>query len=719
MVLAADGNFYGTTFSQGSSGQPAQAIQGTIFKMTPAGTLTTLYNFCSQANCADGAGGTSLIQGSDGNFYGTTWAGGVGGNGTVFKFVAAASTTPVISSANGVVSGASFLPGIAANSWITITGTNLSAVTDTWNNAITNGNLPTHLDGVSVMVGGQPAYIAYVSPTQINAVAPNVPAGTAAVTVTTSVGTSAAVNANAQAAQPAFFQWGNYAVASKLDYSLAVKSGTFAGVTTAPAKPGDVIILWGTGFGPTTPSTLVGVEVPSTATYNTATPVTVTIGGVSATVYGDRGSGAGVRGTVPGGCDDSNYARQWRLSGGGQRRGAAIARHHFDHDSAIVVADPGHGVDSIDGNSQFRSGLDAAGSRPFTAHYQRDGNFNVRRRGTTWRDIHPYFHLVNMSWPRFMAFLFMGYVVINTMFAAVYFAAGTGATCRRRAPTAWGRFLNDFFFSSHTLSTVGYGNISPKGMAANAVATFEALVGVLGFAVATGLLFGRVSRPSARIGFSENMLVSPYQDGTSLQFRLVNRRANSLMELEAKVMLMTVEPRTEKCSALTNCSAWNGRRSCFCRSPGRWSIPSMRTARCGARRPGTGELQAEVLILIKGYDDTFSQTVLSRHSYRHDEFLWNRRFAPAFSVDADGDLVLELKKVGNWREYLAARGGDGSGRRGLLFWRDAGAFRRARHLDRPRAAHRGHGARGPSAESPADSRIHPDSRDGRFERGTP
>ena len=108
------------------------------------------------------------------------------------------------------------------------------------------------------------------------------------------------------------------------------------------------------------------------------------------------------------------------------------------------------------------------------------------------------------------------------------------------APTAWGRFLNGFFFSSHTLSTVGYGSISPKSTAANVVATFEALAGVLGFAVATGLLFGRVSRPSARIGFSENMLVAPYQDGTGLQFRLVNRRSNSLMELEAKVMLMTV-----------------------------------------------------------------------------------------------------------------------------------------------------------------------------------
>src|SRR5207237_10757152 len=107
-----------------------------------------------------------------------------------------------------------------------------------------------------------------------------------------------------------------------------------------------------------------------------------------------------------------------------------------------------------------------------------------------------------------------------------------------------------FFFSAHTLTTVGYGSISPRGVEANILAAIEAMVGLMGFALATGLLFGRVSRPSARIGFSEKMLVAPYLDGASLQFRVVNQRANTLMELEAKVLLMTVEnaqgPATRK-----------------------------------------------------------------------------------------------------------------------------------------------------------------------------
>src|SRR5204862_3552876 len=112
---------------------------------------------------------------------------------------------------------------------------------------------------------------------------------------------------------------------------------------------------------------------------------------------------------------------------------------------------------------------------------------------------------------------------------------------RLNGETASARFLECVFFSSQTLTTVGFGALAPKSPAANIIAAFEALCGLLGFAVATGLLFGRVSRPSARIGFSERALIAPYQDGTSLQFRVVNQRRNSIMELQARVMLMTVD----------------------------------------------------------------------------------------------------------------------------------------------------------------------------------
>lgn len=202
-----------------------------------------------------------------------------------------AATGPVITI---VTNGASFVSQLVSNAWITIGGVNLSTVaSDTWDKSIVNGKLPTVLDGVSVTVGGQPAYINFVSPRQINVVSPNIGPGPTTVVVTNGTVASAPFTINAQTFGPGFFLWpGNYAVATRQDFSLAVKNGTFAGATTVPPKPSDVIILWGTGFGPTNPPAPVGVPLPADQTYLSANPVTVTFtpaaGGAStsATVFG-------------------------------------------------------------------------------------------------------------------------------------------------------------------------------------------------------------------------------------------------------------------------------------------------------------------------------------------------------------------------------------------------------------------------------------------------
>src|SRR5689334_20263509 len=142
---------------------------------------------------------------------------------------------------------------------------------------------------------------------------------------------------------------------------------------------------------------------------------------------------------------------------------------------------------------------------------ERDGGFNVQRKGGKWRDFHAYLHMINMPWPLFFGVLLSGYLLVNTLFALVYYALGPGQLQGEDQHTNLARFLVGFFFSAHTLTTVGYGSIAPKALAANIVAVLESMVGVLGFAVATGLLFGRVSRPSAKIGFSDTMLIAPYQ----------------------------------------------------------------------------------------------------------------------------------------------------------------------------------------------------------------
>ena len=276
----------------------------------------------------------------------------------------------------------------------------------------------------------------------------------------------------------------------------------------------------------------------------------------------------------------------------------------------------------------------------------KDGQFNVRRTGRTWRDWHPYLILISMSWPRFIALVAAGFLVVNTIFALLYNLAGIENLKNANAPTEFGRCLNAFFFSAHTLTTVGYGNMWPVGYTANTIAVVESLSGVLGFAIATGLLFGRFSRPSARFGFSRNMLIAPYKDGASLQFRLVNRRTNNIVDLEARLLLMQVEDCGDKKER--RFLQLDLERNSVLFFPLTWTIVHPITPSSplfGKTAADLAALQMEVMILLKGFDDTFGQSVQARYSYRFDEIIWGAKFTRAFEVEESGDLLIEVNKV--------------------------------------------------------------------------
>jgi len=186
----------------------------------------------------------------------------------------------------------------------------------------------------------------------------------------------------------------------------------------------------------------------------------------------------------------------------------------------------------------------------------------------------------------------------------------------------------------------------PRSALANLIASIEAMVGLMWFAIVTGFLEGRVSRPTARMGFSKYMIIAPYQDGTSLQFRVVNRSMSNLMEVEANMMLMTVEMvdgqlrrkfdklELEREGVLFMALTWTVVHPIDSGSP-----------LYGKTAADLERMQAEVLILIKGMDDTFSQVVHARYSYRYDEFVWGAQFAPAFEIDNKGRIKLEVDRV--------------------------------------------------------------------------
>jgi inward rectifier potassium channel len=297
----------------------------------------------------------------------------------------------------------------------------------------------------------------------------------------------------------------------------------------------------------------------------------------------------------------------------------------------------------------FDPGLTQKYTGKLNRSLEENGEFNVRRTGITLRDRHPYLYLISTSWANFISLVFLLFIFVNLCFAALYMSIGLEYLKGAEAPTQTAEFVNAFFFSTHTLTTVGYGNIYPVGPWANLASACEALIGLLGFAVITGLMFGRFSRPSARIGYSENMLISPYEDGMSLQFRIVNRRSNNILELNARVLLMTVESRDgklqrkfaelklERTDVLFLALTWTIVHPIDSASP-----------LYGLTAADLDRMQAEVLVLIKGFDETFGQIVHTRRSYVAKEIIWGARFVPAFDVEESGDLRLDTGKVGDF-----------------------------------------------------------------------
>ena len=304
----------------------------------------------------------------------------------------------------------------------------------------------------------------------------------------------------------------------------------------------------------------------------------------------------------------------------------------------------------------FDPGLTQQYSGVLKRAINKDGQFNVQRTGRTWRDLHLYLFLINASWPAFLGWVAIAFAVVNTGFAGLYMAVGIEHLKNASAPTTALSFLNAFFFSAHTLTTVGYGNMWPDGPATNTVAVIESLTGLMSFAIATGLLFGRFSRPSARIAFSETMLMAPYGDETSLQFRVVNRRSNNLIELESRMLLMTVEFNGDRLRRKYVELELERPKVLF--FPLTWTVVHPITPASplyGKTREDLEHRQAEVLILLKGFDDTFGQTVHTRYSYRYDEIVWGARFAPAFEIEAGGNLRVEINRVGQFEGVTSSQ----------------------------------------------------------------
>ena len=279
----------------------------------------------------------------------------------------------------------------------------------------------------------------------------------------------------------------------------------------------------------------------------------------------------------------------------------------------------------------------------------RDGSFNVVRSGLgILESLAPYHQLLTTSWIGFLGLVGLLYFVLNLVFAVAYLACGADALQGPGAEMLGGRFSRAFFFSIQTFATIGYGQIGPNGLAANMVVTLEALVGLMYQALATGLLFARFARPTASILFSRRAVVAPYTDGRALMFRIVNRRRNEIIQLEAQVLFSSLEP-DNRGGTVRRYAFLPLERNKVTFFPLSWTIVhpiDEASPLAGQTLEALEQSQAEILVLLSGTDETFEQTVHARSSYRADEIVWNARFQSMFlPVDAQSRVSVDVSRV--------------------------------------------------------------------------
>ncbi len=281
----------------------------------------------------------------------------------------------------------------------------------------------------------------------------------------------------------------------------------------------------------------------------------------------------------------------------------------------------------------------------------RDGNANLRKSGIPFYErISIYHSLLRMPRWRFLLIIFGFYTSINLIFATLYFLIGTEhLTSTSPLETPIQQFGEAFFFSAQTLTTVGYGHIAPVGMVMNAVASLESLVGILAFAVVTGILYGRFSRPKAYLLFSHNMLVSPFKGGRGLMLRLATYKNNHLTDVEAIVTGALHAPDAVSGKRVTRFFTLKLDIKRITSLALNWTLVhpiDEESPLYGFSEQEFMESGLEIIVNIKAFDDHFSNTVQQRTSYTANELVYGGKFLSMYGrPDDENYTLLELDKI--------------------------------------------------------------------------
>jgi inward rectifier potassium channel len=292
----------------------------------------------------------------------------------------------------------------------------------------------------------------------------------------------------------------------------------------------------------------------------------------------------------------------------------------------------------------FGSAFDAATTRLINE----DGHFNIERRGQSVKSM--YLDLVNMSWPKFFLVIIVAYLAINAVFAFIFFWMGVEQITGIESVSPGKDFLNAFFFSIQTFTTVGYGHLSPSGLMTSFVASLDSFVGLLSFALATGLFFARFSKAEAHIEFSKHMLLAPYKGARSLQFRLVHLKDTKVVGLEARVILSWLEYDAEGKVRRKFHRLQLELDSIFL-FPLNWTIVHKITESSPLYEKDAEAIKqknAEVLVLVKGYDESYGKEIHASASYDCSQLIADAIFIPMYETTTE-KTILHLDRINDIR----------------------------------------------------------------------
>ncbi|MDQ6902602.1 MAG: ion channel [Bacteroidota bacterium] len=286
----------------------------------------------------------------------------------------------------------------------------------------------------------------------------------------------------------------------------------------------------------------------------------------------------------------------------------------------------------------------------------KDGSYNLVKEGMPFMKRFSLFHdMLNLPLWKFITIIFLFFVLINIIFTLAYFVAGPHQLEGLVYGNYWKLFREIFYFSTQTFTTVGYGHVNPVGDGANIIAATESLTGLLSLAIATGLIYGRFSKPKSYLVFSDHALISPFKEGTALMFRFAAfKDKHALTDLEIKVNTGMLVLENEK--SVYKYFTLNLERRRVESMPLSWTVVhplNEDSPLYGLQDEDLKNADVELYVTLRGFDDVFSNYVQQRTSYTFDEILFKRKFVPMYRESDDGkSTILELHKLNEHREVI-------------------------------------------------------------------